>query len=1346
LPAPAAPRLFTLGSLRLLSTAEPSLTLHRKELVLLAYICRRAPRQIDRAELADLLWGERGSERARQSLRQALLRLRRAIGPALAVTPEHVSLAAGAVDLDLVDLEQAITQGRLADAAAMVAGDFLAAADDVGGEAFRTWLEAERESARRTVAWALDQLTSQAEAAGDWPAMLRWSEQWAGVLPYNEVAQLRMLDALGATGGAADAFSRHTAFVAKLRNEAGTEPSTGFMLAGEELDRRARAAMVQGPDPVLAGRRDVLARLIAQWQAVVDGGSSVVLVEGPAGIGKTRLAAELLRFIQGRGDALVLHAGGRGDGHEDPYGTARRLFAPLRQAPGLGGAADAVLAEVAALVPDIRRRFPRLPDAVGTERSVLGGVQAVLTDVGAEQPVAIFLDDLHAADPASRRLFLNLMRNAPPRVLLMVAADRSDPALADWGPEPKVSGTRLRLQLRPLTPASSQLLLDSVLSLPPESRQRLASYLHAHAGGNPGSLLSLVDALRDADLLTVGEDGRCTLNARVFDGPPPLPADVEDAVRQRVAGLSTGARLVLDCAAVLGSHVSLDALLALTDLLPRALDSALGELTERGLLQSREPAGSFGFADGLLPRVIYGAIPPVRRRELLGAAGTPDVSTAPVRTGPIATSPLHKEPAARPPGQLRRRKVVIGAVITMLVVSVVGALAMYRPQPPTGSPAAIAVLPFEVRGDVRLAYLGEGLVDLLSTSLDGAGELRSVDPRALLSFVRRAGGDVRDPRHGREVADRFGAGLFVLGSIIEAGGRLRASASLYDGSGAVVATARAEADDESGILNLVDQLARQLVGGRFSGSGSRLAGLAAATTRSIPALKAYLEGEAALRSGRHRDAVDAFQRAVAEDSAFALAYYRLGAAESWLADRSAAAQAAEKAVLHGRNLPRRVGLMMAAGAALHSGRLADAERLYREVLLADGDNVDAWFGLGELFYHHNAARGRSKGEARGPFERVLVLDPDNGEARVHLLELAAWERDIAEVDSLLLGLPDDSDFAGKWPIMRALLLKDRPAQERLFAELRLEGDRALARVVLHAAPVFAHNPEDAIRLVGLLTEDGRAPAWRAYGHYLVALLELSRGRWDASRAQLSTAAEFDPFGAAGMRIVWTLAPFLPARLDEVQDLRQALTRAAGLRRQPARDGSVAVELFQAHAAANASLEHYLSGLMSVRMEDAAGAERSAVRLDGSSAGAADPLARTMAGSVRAHAEWARAGATAGLAALDAMLVTQTGRQHNGSPILTGTHERYLRAELLLEVGRDREALRQYEAVADYSLFGLPYLAHSHLRRAEIHELRGETERAAAHLTRFTQMWSAADPDLMPLVDQAKSRLDRLRAR
>jgi TolB-like protein len=198
---------------------------------------------------------------------------------------------------------------------------------------------------------------------------------------------------------------------------------------------------------------------------------------------------------------------------------------------------------------------------------------------------------------------------------------------------------------------------------------------------------------------------------------------------------------------------------------------------------------------------------------------------------------------------------------------------------------AIAVLPFSVLGDPAYEYLGEGLVDLLSANLDGAGELRAIDPRALLSAASRRRTQSPDPEAARAVAERLGARWFVLGTVVEAGGRLRISAILYGREPAPAATgpaatappavARAVVEGPAtALFALVDRLTADLLADVYRGPSDRLMRTAALTSSSLDALKAYLGGEQHLRGGRYAEAMDAFERATRTDSMFALAHYR----------------------------------------------------------------------------------------------------------------------------------------------------------------------------------------------------------------------------------------------------------------------------------------------------------------------------------------------------------------------------------------------------------------------------------------------------------------------------------------
>ena len=136
----------------------------------------------------------------------------------------------------------------------------------------------------------------------------------------------------------------------------------------------------------------------------------------------------------------------------------------------------------------------------------------------------------------------------------------------------------------------------------------------------------------------------------------------------------------------------------------------------------------------------------------------------------------------------------------------------------------VAVLPFSFRGSDQYEYLGAGMVDLLTTKLDGAGSLRAVGPRAVLGVVRQAGGDL-DPPAAEGVARRLRAGLYVLGQVVEVNGRVQLSASVHRvGESAAPVPASVQGDSEN-IFALVDELAARLLSGLAGGPGARVTGL-----------------------------------------------------------------------------------------------------------------------------------------------------------------------------------------------------------------------------------------------------------------------------------------------------------------------------------------------------------------------------------------------------------------------------------------------------------------------------------------------------------------------------------------
>ena len=331
----------------------------------------------------------------------------------------------------------------------------------------------------------------------------------------------------------------------------------------------------------------------------------------------------------------------------------------------------------------------------------------------------------------------------------------------------------------------------------------------------------------------------------------------------------------------------------------------------------------------------------------------------------------------------------LSALALLVLLAAGGRLIMERRA--AGSAAtdlgSVAVLPFATSTTPDLAYTAHGAAELLTRALDGAGRLRAVDQAA----VHKAAGPPPPEGYAVEraaaVAREVGAGLFIVGTIHEVGGQVRIHAALHDAFRPDPPLQRARKDGAAAdALELIDLIAAELVAGRrFGAASAELARAAAITTSSAAALRAYLEAEDALRVAAMESAIANYQRAIAEDSAFALAYYRLGTAYWWAESRPGlgtserhrlSRHAAEQAALRKDRLGERDRRLLEAFGALHRGVPSLAEELYLGILRDYPGDVEARFQLADLLHHWNPVRGRPIAEAVAPFDQVLAADPE----------------------------------------------------------------------------------------------------------------------------------------------------------------------------------------------------------------------------------------------------------------------------------------------------------------------------------------------------------------------------------
>ncbi len=314
----------------------------------------------------------------------------------------------------------------------------------------------------------------------------------------------------------------------------------------------------------------------------------------------------------------------------------------------------------------------------------------------------------------------------------------------------------------------------------------------------------------------------------------------------------------------------------------------------------------------------------------------------------------------------------------------------------------VAVLPFRVNGaDPSLAYLREGMVDLLAAKLTGEGGPRAVDPRVAVSAWRRAGGSDREdvePERALTLASSIGAGRLILGTVVGTSRLVTLSVTLQDAPGGRERGRASVEGSPDSLPGLVDALTSRLLA-VTAGEEKRLT---TRTTALLPALRSYLEGQRQFRRGNYAAAIRHYQSAIEMDSAFALA--GLGKFFACGYDLTGACTG-------------RSGTVVAhAGASRLSAR--DSILLYSlnprfpnpgprsEILPAREqaarllhDSPDAWFSLGDYLMHYSSAFGKLDGlsDAKRAFARAVALDSSFIPALEHLVHIAIFEQDLVSV-------------------------------------------------------------------------------------------------------------------------------------------------------------------------------------------------------------------------------------------------------------------------------------------------------------------------------------------------------------
>jgi tetratricopeptide (TPR) repeat protein len=260
-----------------------------------------------------------------------------------------------------------------------------------------------------------------------------------------------------------------------------------------------------------------------------------------------------------------------------------------------------------------------------------------------------------------------------------------------------------------------------------------------------------------------------------------------------------------------------------------------------------------------------------------------------------------------------------------------------------------------------------------------------------------------------KLAARLGAERVVIGSVVGTPSRLILRASVVAVPSAEVSGEAMVEGSADSISALIDGLAAKLLVSQ-AGEDERLASF---TTASLPALRAYLSGQAAFRKDDYDGAVRRYEAALRLDPTFALAALRLAMAADRRNDdetrrRGVALAWTSREALSERDLALLVAFA-GPGYPLPSLAPAQLAAWWRLVDLAPND-AESWYTLGARLFHDGALAGMPGVESRATasLERALSIDPDYGPAGLLLVHLATTRRSSSRPDELVL----DTALAG----------------------------------------------------------------------------------------------------------------------------------------------------------------------------------------------------------------------------------------------------------------------------------------------------------------------------------------------
>jgi DNA-binding NarL/FixJ family response regulator len=417
--------------------------------------------------------------------------------------------------------------------------------------------------------------------------------------------------------------------------------------------------------PELIGRDAEAAALRARFDVLAFGRGGVVVVQGDAGAGKTRIVREAADAARAAGTPVLA-------GRAVP-GAIAVPYRPLTEA--LLAAFRSTPVPDSPALAGFRSHLGRLVPQWRTDERTTGGddsplllgeaVVRLLADVGSGRGCVLVLEDLHWADAETIAVVDYLADALAAEPVLCLCTVRPDGAAADLVArlERRAPGTTIRL--RPLVDDDVDRMVAACLATAAAPAE-LGAFVRAHGDGNPFLVEELLAGLVASGELRRGDDGRWTTDGVLT---PTVPASLRESNERRLARLDPVTRRVVGAAALLGRRFEWELLPGLAEVDGRTVVDALRAAVDEQLVEVE--GSGFTFRHALTREAVLGDLLPPDRRHLAARAWPVVERAHPGLPGPVCELAAElAEAAGRPDAaserlvESARRALAAGALVT----------------------------------------------------------------------------------------------------------------------------------------------------------------------------------------------------------------------------------------------------------------------------------------------------------------------------------------------------------------------------------------------------------------------------------------------------------------------------------------------------------------------------------------------------------------------------------------------------------------------------------------------------------------------------------------------------------